>query len=239
MAKSVAIIPTYNEKGNIEVLLENIFSLNLPDFFVLVVDDNSPDGTGRLVENLKSRFANLDILHRKEKGGLGPAYVAGFKAALAAGADYIFEMDADLSHDPAYLPEFLKVVASADLVLGSRYIRGGGVKNWNFFRRLISRGGNIYARLILGLPYHDLTGGFKCYRRRVLEAIRLDDLSSVGYNFQIEGTYKTHLAGFKIKELPIVFTERRSGESKFNFKIMLESFYKIIQLKFGKRKKSL
>jgi dolichol-phosphate mannosyltransferase len=231
MAKIYIVIPTYNERGNIEPLLEQIFSLNLEGLNVLVVDDNSPDGTGRLIDELKVNNLRLHILHHGQKAGLGRAYVAGFKEALAAGADYIFEMDADLSHDPKYIPDFLAAIADNDLVLGSRYIAGGGVKNWNLMRRLISRFGNIYARLILNLPIADLTGGFKCYRRQVLESIGLDDLGSVGYNFQIETTYKVQQAGFRIKEVPIIFSERAAGQSKFDLKIILESFWKVIKLK--------
>lgn len=232
MAKIYLIIPTYNEKNNITKLLDEIFKLEIEGLNVLVVDDNSPDGTGEVVEKLKPGNLRLDILHRQKKAGLGTAYVAGFKEALAKGADYIFEMDADLSHDPKYIPDFLAAIKDYDLVLGSRYIKNGGVSNWNFFRRLISRFGNIYARTILGLPIHDLTGGFKCYRRVVLEKIGLDDLSSVGYNFQIETTYKAYQAGFKIKETPIIFTERAEGKSKFDLKIMVESFWKVLVLKF-------
>ena len=236
MANIYIIIPTYNEKNNIGKLLSQIFDLPIEGLNVLVVDDNSPDGTGRLIDELKTKNSNLDVLHRTQKGGLGPAYIAGFKEVLARGADYIFEMDADLSHDPKYIPEFLKAIKESDLVLGSRYVKGGGVANWNLARRLISRFGNIYAWLILGLPFKDLTGGFKCFRRRVLENISLTDLSSVGYNFQIETTYKVYSAGFKIKEIPIIFTERTEGKSKFSFKIILESFWKVLELRLKIKK---
>lgn len=232
MAKSVIVIPTYNEKNNIEQLLDKIFTLNIKDLSVLVVDDNSPDGTGDQVEQLKKKYNSLDCLHRQEKNGLGPAYVAGFTKALEQGADYIFEMDADLSHDPKYLPNFLQAIENADLVLGSRYITGGGVSNWNFSRRFISKFGNIYARIILGLPYHDLTGGYKCYRREVLQKIDIDNLSSVGYNFQIETTNAAHKHGFRIVETPIVFIERAEGKSKFSAFIILESFWKVLLLRF-------
>ena len=232
--KICIIIPTYNERENISVLLPQIFNLGVDNLNVLVVDDNSPDGTGSLVQDLKRNYSNLDILHRQQKAGLGRAYIAGFKEALFGGADYIFEMDADLSHNPKYIPHFLAMIKECDLVLGSRYIKGGGVSNWNFSRRLVSRFGNIYARLILSLPYHDLTGGFKCYRRKVLERIGLDDLSSVGYNFQIETTYQAYKKGFRIKEVPIVFTERAEGKSKFSLKIILESFWKVLLLRFKK-----
>lgn len=236
MAKTIIVIPTYNEKNSLPKLLEQIFSLNIEGLNILVVDDNSPDGTGRIVDELKKDNPQIDILHREKKQGLGKAYVAGFKEALDRGADYIFEMDADLSHDSKYIPEFLKAIQDYDLVLGSRYIKDGGVSNWNLSRRLISRFGNIYARLILGLSYYDLTGGFKCYRREVLESIGLDDLSSVGYNFQIESTYKAHNKGFKIVEIPIIFTERTEGDSKFSIKIMIESFWKVLELRFKNKK---
>ncbi|NUM25918.1 MAG: polyprenol monophosphomannose synthase [Candidatus Buchananbacteria bacterium] len=231
MAKTYLVIPTYNERGNVQRLLETIFALGINDVHVLIVDDNSPDRTGELVTSLQSRFANLELLSRQTKDGLGRAYLAGFEHALRAGAEYIFEMDADFSHDPKYIPDFLRAIESADLVLGSRYIAGGGVTNWNWSRRLISRFGNLYARAVLGLPYHDLTGGFKCYRRTVLEKIGLADFSSVGYNFQIETTYKVHLAGYKIVEIPIIFTERAEGKSKFSIKIIIESFWKVLKLR--------
>lgn len=231
-AKTYLVIPTYNEKNNITRLLDQIFALKIEGLNILVVDDNSPDGTGGLIDQLKQSYTNLDILHRQAKAGLGTAYLAGFNEVLKRGADFIFEMDADLSHNPKSIPEFLKAIQDYDLVLGSRYVKGGNVRNWNWLRRLISRFGNIYARLILWLPYHDLTGGFKCFRRSVLEKIILTNLSSVGYNFQIETTYRAHLAGFKIKEIPIVFIERQEGKSKFNLAILLESFWKVLQLRF-------
>lgn len=237
MPKIYIVIPTYNEKENITKLLPKIFELGIEDLKVLIVDDNSPDGTGQVVEKLKQNNPRIDILHRPQKLGLGTAYIAGIKKALEQKADYIFEMDADLSHDPKYIPEFLKAISGYDLVLGSRYIKEGGVSNWNLTRRLISRFGNVYARLVLGLPFKDLTGGFKCYRREVLEKIGLHGLSSVGYNFQIETTYKAYRFGFKIKEIPIIFTERVEGQSKFNFKIILESFWKVLELKFKTKKK--
>ena len=234
MLKTLIIIPTYNERDNISKLINDIFNLSIKDLGILVVDDNSPDGTGQLVEKLKQRYANLNILHRPIKEGLGKAYLDGFKEALNRKVDYIFEMDGDLSHDPKYIPIFLNTIKEVDLVLGSRYIKNGGVDNWNLTRRLVSRFGNIYARIVLNLPYRDLTGGFKCYRRKVLENINLDSLSSVGYNFQIETTYKVYLAKFKIKEIPIIFTERKTGVSKFNFKIILESFWRVLKLRFEK-----
>ncbi len=234
MSKIYLVIPTYNEINNIPKLLDKIFSLNVEGLNVLIVDDNSPDGTGQLIEKLKQGNLRLDILHRQQKGGLGRAYVAGWKEVLRRGADYIFQMDADFSHDPKYIPELLKAISENDIALGSRYTKGGGIKNWNFARRLISRGGNAYARFILKVPLKDLTGGFRCYRREVLEKIGLDDLSSVGFNFQIETIYKAYKLGFKITEVPIIFTERVEGKSKFALKIMLESFWKVLQLKFKK-----
>ncbi len=229
--KIYIIIPTYNEKNNIEKLLRLIFSLGIKNLWVLVVDDNSPDGTGEAVEALKKEFPFLDIIHREKKLGLGTAYVAGFTRVLREGADLIFEMDADFSHDPNYIPKILEATNECDLVLGSRYTPGGGVKNWNFFRRLISRFGNLYAQIILSVPIKDLTGGFKCYTRKILETIELESLSSIGYNFQIETTYKAYKRGFRIKEIPIIFTERAQGKSKFNIAIILESFWKVIVLR--------
>ncbi|MFA6322196.1 MAG: polyprenol monophosphomannose synthase [Candidatus Buchananbacteria bacterium] len=231
MEKIFIVIPTYNEKENLSQLLPQVFDLKIEGLNVLVVDDNSPDGTGDFIEKSRAGNLRLHALHRPKKAGLGTAYVDGFTYALSQGADYIFEMDADLSHNPKYLPDFLAAIKDADLVLGSRYIKNGGVRNWNLARRLISRFGNVYARIILGLPFKDLTGGYKCYRRQVLEKIGLNDLSSVGYNFQIETTYKTYLANFKIVETPIIFTERVKGKSKFSFKIILESFLKVAQLR--------
>ena len=228
------ILPTYNEKKNIEELISRIFALAIPGLQILVVDDGSPDGTGQLVEQLKQNESRLHVLHRKEKQGLGPAYLAGFRYCLDQGADYIFEMDADFSHDPKYIPQMLEAAKSFDLVLGSRYIKGGGVRNWNLSRRLISKFGNLYARVILLAPVKDLTGGFKCFNSQVLESLDLDNVESLGYNFQIELTYKTLKKGFTVKEIPIIFTERKGGQSKFNYGIVLESFIKVIQLRFKK-----
>ena len=203
---------------------------------VLVVDDSSPDGTGELADQLRARHdGRVDVLHRPAKQGLGTAYVAGFKHALAAGYDFIFEMDCDFSHDPRYLPAFLERIQQADLVLGSRYIPGGGTVNWNLFRRLISRSGSLYSQLLLGLPYHDLTGGFKCFRRVVLEAMDLQTVRSNGYAFQIELTYRAHRRGFRIAEVPIVFYERRVGYSKMSRDIVLEAMLRVWQFRFGLR----
>lgn len=236
MPKIYIVIPTYNEKANIKKLLARIFDLGIDSLYVLVVDDNSPDGTGKIVDQLKQNNSQLDILHRGQKQGLGKAYLAGFEKALSQGADYIFEMDADFSHDPKYIPKFLTAIQNSDLVLGSRYVVGGGVANWNLVRRLISRWGNIYARFVLGLPFYDLTGGFKCYRRGPLEQIIKSEPSSLGYNFQIETTYQAFKLGFRIKEIPIIFTERIEGQSKFNLKIVLEGFWKVIMLRLKSKK---
>ena len=231
MPISYVIIPTYNERENIAQLLPAIFQLNLPDLWVLVVDDNSPDGTGQTVEQLRRQYPRLAVLHRPAKQGLGPAYVAGFRYALQHGAEYLVQMDADFSHDPSYIPQLLDACQQSDLVLGSRYMPGGGVRNWNWARRLISRLGNFYARLVLGVRLHDLTGGFKCYRRATLEKLKLDRVSSVGYNFQVETTYRALRDGARVQELPIIFTERTAGKSKFDFKIILESFWKVLLLR--------
>ena len=232
--KTIVIIPTYNEKNNLAGLVRQIFSLKIENLSLIIVDDNSPDGTGILADELAQELPGLKVIHRQAKGGLGSAYIEGFKAALAAGADYIMEMDADFSHDYQYLPIFLREIAQADLVLGSRYIKGGAIKNWGLVRRLVSSLGNIYARLILGIPILDLTGGFKCYRRAVLEKINLGSLDSQGYVFQIETTYLSFKNGFTIKEIPIVFTEREEGKSKFNFKIFFEALIRVLLLRFYK-----
>jgi len=228
----VIIIPTYNEKENLEALANGIFSQRIPGVSVVIVDDNSPDGTGELADILSRHYA-LTVIHRSKKEGLGKTYVEAFKKILAMRdrPQYVLQMDADLSHDPASIPKFLEAAQKYDLVLGSRYIPGGRVENWGPLRRLISRLGNFYARTILGVPYRDLTSGYKCFHRQVLESMDLDSISSVGYNFMIETTYKAYCAGFKIGEIPICFTERKSGASKFNLGILLESFLKVLWLK--------
>lgn len=228
------VTPTYNEKENLPILAEKIFALKIPDLSLLVVDDNSPDGTGKIAEDLAKKHP-VKVIHRQGKQGLGTAYAAAFKEILKLTSSQdvnIVQMDADLSHDPAAIPELLEKIKDCDIVLGSRYILGGRTENWDFFRKLVSRFGNFYARLVLGLPYRDLTGGFKCFRKEVLENIDLGSLSSVGYNFQIETTYRAHQKGYKIRETPIVFRERKTGQSKFNIKIILESFWKVLRLRF-------
>lgn len=233
MGEVSVVIPTYNERANLELLVKKIFDLKIPNLSLLVVDDNSPDGTGQLAEELAKNYP-ISVLHRQQKMGLGKAYVDAFQRLLSGSEkpDYIIQMDADLSHDPSVIPEMLEKIKICDLVLGSRYIAGGRTENWDFFRKLISRFGNFYARIILGLPYHDLTGGYKCFKIDVLENIDLDSLSSVGYNFQIETTYRAHQKGYKICEVPISFTERKTGASKFNLGIILESFWKVLLLRF-------
>jgi dolichol-phosphate mannosyltransferase len=227
------VLPTYNEADNIEPFVAAARS-NLPvDAQILIVDDGSPDGTGERADRLAGRHENVAVLHRHAKEGLGPAYIAGFRRALASGAGLILEMDADFSHDPAYLPRLLDAAARADLVIGSRYISGGGVSDWGPVRRLISRGGSAYSRLVLGVPVHDLTGGFKCFRREVLEAIDLDAIEVRGYAFQVEMTYRAVQLGFKVVEVPIVFRDRRAGESKMDGTIVAEAVFQLPRLRFG------
>lgn len=231
----LVIIPTYNEKDNIGELLGLIYSY-VPDIHVLVVDDGSPDGTGELIENLMAGEyqGRLFLIKRAGKLGLGTAYIAGFKWALKREYEYIFEMDADFSHNPKYLPKFLAAITGCDVVLGSRYVSGGGVTNWSLIRRIISLGGSLYSRIILNLPFHDLTGGFKCFRRKVLETIDLDDVKSNGYSFQIEMTYRAFLLGFTIKEVPIVFEERAEGQSKMSSSIFREAVWMVLKLRTAK-----
>ncbi len=227
------IIPTYNEKENLGPLLEAIYEIR-PDIHVLVVDDNSPDGTGQLVAEWAEApqyEGRLFLLRRAGKLGLGTAYIAGFRWALARSYRRILEMDADFSHNPRYLPDLLAAAEEADLVLGSRYVPGGGVKNWGFWRRFLSRGGSLYARVLLGLPYQDLTGGFKCFRREVLETLDLGAVRSNGYSFQIELTYRAHCKGFKIKEVPIVFEDREVGKSKMSKHIFWEAVLMVWKLR--------
>ncbi|HKG39982.1 MAG TPA: polyprenol monophosphomannose synthase [Conexibacter sp.] len=229
------IVPTYDEAASIERLLRRVASVLAEaapgDHRILVVDDGSPDGTGALAERLGEELGVVEVLHRTEKNGLGQAYLAGFGHALAAGAQRICEMDADLSHDPAHLPALLAASERADVVLGSRYVPGGGVTDWGRLRRFISYGGCAYARLILGLPQRDLTGGFKVLHRRVLEAIELDSVRSQGYVFQIEITYRAVLAGFRVEEVPIVFRERDAGTSKMSARIALEAMWRVPRLR--------
>jgi dolichol-phosphate mannosyltransferase len=229
------IIPTYNEAANIEPVVRAALGQlqqAVPGRHrVLIVDDNSPDGTGQIADRLASELPAVEVLHRPAKGGLGQAYLAGFARALAGGAELVIEMDADFSHDPRYLPHLIAAAADADLVLGSRYVDGGGVKDWGLVRRVISRGGGVYARLILGVHVQDLTGGFKCIHRRVLEAIDLGSVRAEGYVFQIEVTYRALLAGFTVREIPIVFTDRTVGTSKMSSRIALEAMWLVPTLR--------
>jgi dolichol-phosphate mannosyltransferase len=229
------VLPTYNEADNLEPLVAAALA-NLPaDARVLVVDDNSPDGTGKIADRLAAADERVEVLHRPRKEGLGPAYLAGFRKALDAGAAFVLEMDSDFSHDPADLPRLLAAAADADLAIGSRYVGGGEVENWTPLRKAISRGGSIYARTVLGLRVQDLTGGFKCFRRQVLEAIPLETVSSRGYAFQVEMTYLAVKAGFKVVEVPICFRERRAGASKMSGRIVAEAAWKVPLLRVGSR----
>jgi dolichol-phosphate mannosyltransferase len=221
------VLPTYNEAENVEPLVEAARAKLPASAQVLIVDDGSPDGTGEIADRLAERHENVRVLHRARKEGLGPAYIAGFREALAGGAGLILEMDVDFSHDPAYLPRLLEASKRADLVLGSRYVPGGGVSDWGPLRRAVSRGGSIYARLVLGVDVRDLTGGFKCFRREVLEAIDLDQISTHGYAFQVEMTYRAIRLGFKVIEVPIIFRERRVGASKMNLGIAAEAVWRL------------
>jgi dolichol-phosphate mannosyltransferase len=231
------ILPTYNEAENIEAIVlaaGEVLAFSAPDGFrVLVVDDGSPDGTGRIADRLAGEQAWVEVLHRSEKNGIGPAYLAGFRHALDHGAGYVMEMDSDFSHDPADLARLLAAVRDgADLALGSRYVPGGGVTDWGFLRRFISEGGSTYARWILGLRVRDLTGGFKCFRRDVLEAIHFDGVRSQGYAFQVELTYRAARAGFRIVEVPIVFKDREQGQSKMSWRIAVEAMWLVPLLRF-------
>jgi dolichol-phosphate mannosyltransferase len=232
MAKALIVIPTYNEIENLPGLLDKIEALNL-GFDMLVVDDNSPDGTGTWMREQAEKRGNLSLLQRPGKMGLGSAYVAGFRHAIAKGYDFVFEMDADFSHDPAYLPRFLEHIAENDLVLGSRYINGVNVVNWPMSRLLLSYGANLYARWITGLPIRDATGGFKCFRVEALKTLNLDKIQSDGYSFQIEMTFKLWKKGFRIKEIPIIFMDRTAGVSKMSSKIVKEALFLIIRLRLG------
>jgi dolichol-phosphate mannosyltransferase len=233
MKKSLVIIPTYNEVENIKKLLKSVIQLNIPNLYVLVVDDNSPDGTAQIVEDLGIEDSRIRLMRRPGKQGLGTAYVAGFKYAITEGFDFVFEMDADFSHDPKEIPKFLEKIEAFDLVIGSRYATGVNVINWPLSRLLVSLAANSYTRMITGLPVHDCTSGFKCFRREVLQSINLDKISSDGYSFQLEMTYKAWKRGFKICEIPIIFVDRTKGESKLSSKVMWEAAWVVWRLGFG------
>jgi dolichol-phosphate mannosyltransferase len=233
------IVPTYNERDNLEPLVSSILhelERVAPEHAVLIVDDSSPDGTGELADRIAEREPRVRVLHHKEKRGLGRAYLAGFRRALEEGAELLIEMDADFSHDPSYLPVLIEAARDADLVLGSRYVPGGGVRGWGLIREAISRGGSWYARTVLGVDVNDLTGGFKCFRRKLLEEIDLDSVRSEGYSFQVEVTYRAIQRGFRVKEVPIVFVERRNGESKMSRQIVLEAVLMVPRLRLTGRR---
>ncbi|MBR59377.1 MAG: dolichyl-phosphate beta-D-mannosyltransferase [Myxococcales bacterium] len=230
--KPLIVTPTYNEADNINRLFEGIFSV-VPDIHVLVVDDNSPDGTGAIADERAASDPRVHVLHREGKLGLGTAYIAGFKWALERDYTHIFEMDADLSHQPKYLPDFLKKAEDHQLVLGSRALPGGGTEGWGMGRKVLSRGGTLYTRTILWLPYTDLTGGFKCFHREVLESIDLDSVQSEGYAFQIELTWRAHRRGFKVGEVPIIFPDRTLGNSKMSKNIFWEAVTMVWKLRFA------
>jgi dolichol-phosphate mannosyltransferase len=234
--KTLIIIPTYNEIENLKKLTQDIFSYVDAQTHILIVDDNSPDGTGDLADVLAQANSRIHVMHRAGKLGLGTAYVAGFKYALENGYDVIFEMDSDFSHDPRYLPLFQQEIEKYDAVLGSRYVPGGGTVNWGLGRRILSKGGSLYARLMLGLPIQDLTGGYNCWRRSVLEAIGPSSLKSDGYSFQIEIKYRAHSKGFRIKEIPIVFEDRHLGKSKMNKKIVFEAIFRVFKMRVAQSK---
>ena len=230
MPMLVVCLPTYNERENLERMvraLGSVFADQALHGRVLVIDDGSPDGTGRIADRLAEELCWVSVLHRPSKQGLGPAYLAGFARALGDGAELILEMDCDFSHDPVDVPRLVQAAAGADLVLGSRYVPGGGTRNWGVVRRAISRGGCLYAQGLLGLPLRDLTGGFKCFRRVVLETIALDRIHSKGYAFQIETTYRAILAGFRVVEVPITFVDREVGGSKMSRSIVLEAAWRV------------
>jgi len=226
--RATVCLPTYNERENLERMLRALGAVLRDGDRVLVIDDRSPDGTGALADELAAELGFVDVLHRERKEGLGPAYLAGFRRALDDGAELVLEMDCDFSHDPADVPRLIAAAeAGADLVLGSRYVRGGSIPNWGLVRRAISLGGNVYAQLMLQSRLRDLTGGFKCFRRRILETIDLSAIDSRGYAFQIETTYRVVRAGFRVVEVPISFVDREEGTSKMSRAIVLEAVWKV------------
>jgi dolichol-phosphate mannosyltransferase len=231
MPDAIVCLPTYNERENLEAMVRALEPLGVR---VLVIDDNSPDGTGEIADRLAGELDFVSVLHRDRKEGLGPAYIAGFRRALADGAELILELDCDFSHDPADIPRLIAACESgADVALGSRYVQGGGTENWGLGRRIVSWGGSFYARLLLGVGIHDLTGGFKCYRRHVLETIDLDAIGSKGYAFQIEITYRALRKGFRVVEVPIRFAERTAGRSKMSRSIVLEGIVNVPLLRLA------
>ncbi|HUY78684.1 MAG TPA: polyprenol monophosphomannose synthase [Ktedonobacterales bacterium] len=230
--RSLIVIPTYNERENIATLLGEVFAA-APMTDILIIDDNSPDGTGALVDSLAAQDSRLRVLHRPGKLGLGTAYVRGFEYAIEQGYDHVFEMDADFSHDPRYLPAFFQAAQSADLVIGSRYIAGGGTPNWSALRKFISGGGNIFARAVLGIPVHDCTSGYRCYSTAALSTLNLNAIKAQGYAFQIELVYNIWKSGFRIREVPIIFVDRRVGKSKMSRTIFIEAFTWVVGARFN------
>jgi dolichol-phosphate mannosyltransferase len=228
------ILPTYQEAGNVGRIVRAVLAA-LPGAHVLVVDDSSPDGTGAIADALAAERDDVEVLHRPGKEGLGRAYLAGFQRALDGGADLVLEMDADFSHDPADIPRLIQAAAAADLVIGSRYIPGGGVEGWAWHRELLSRGGCWYARVLLGVPIRDLTGGFKCFRREVLESLELSEIHADGYGFQIEMTYRALRKGYRVQEIPITFRDRVAGTSKMHGRIAVEAVWKVPTLRWRMR----
>lgn len=229
--RSLIVIPTYNERENIAELIAQVFA-HAPTSDLLIIDDNSPDGTGKLVDQLAASDARIHVMHRPGKLGLGTAYVAGFRYAIDHGYDLVFEMDADFSHDPSFLPHFFVAAEGADLVIGSRYIQGGGTPNWSPLRKFISGGGNIFARAVLGIPIHDCTGGYRCYRTAALRTLNLNAIRAQGYAFQVEMAYNFWKSGFRIRETPIIFEDRRVGASKMSRKIFIEAFIWVVRARF-------
>ena len=228
MPRAILCLPTYNERENLESMIRELGGvLDTSSDRVLVIDDASPDGTGDIADRLAAELPWVSVLHRERKEGIGPAYIAGFRWSLAEGAELVLEMDCDFSHSPADVPRLIEAASDADLVLGSRYAPGGGTENWGLIRRFVSRGGCLYAQILLGLRVRDLTGGFKCFRRAALEAIDLDALSAHGYAFQIETTYRVRRVGLRVVEIPITFVERRAGASKMTGSIVAEAIWKV------------
>jgi dolichol-phosphate mannosyltransferase len=230
--RALVCLPTYDERENLEPMLRALAEVLGPDDRVLVIDDDSPDGTGELADRLAAELPFVDVLHRRRKEGLGRAYVAGFRIALERGAELVLEMDCDFSHDPADVPRLIEAAGDADLVLGSRYVPGGGVRDWGLVRRLISRGAALYTRLLL-MPVHDPTGGFKCFRREALAALDLGAIGSRGYMFQIETTFRVRRLGFRVREIPITFVDREVGGSKMSRSIVLEAVWKVPALRLA------
>lgn len=233
--KTVIVIPTYNESENIKPLVRALFDLHVPDLEIIIVDDHSPDGTAAIVRKLKKHHSKLHLIRRKEKLGIGSAYLAGFARAIELGADLIFEMDADFSHDPEDIPRIIvQTEKGADLVIGSRKIDGGGVIGWNFARKVMSTGAMVFARTVLGLKAKDVTAGFRCYKRRVLTTLNLSQIKSNGYAFQEEMLYRTQKSGFVISEVPVVFKDRTRGKSKLSKRDIIEFFIVMIKLRFNR-----